>query len=345
MSDSRDACNPQKERWQPTRRDVLGAGAAVLLGGGAATALRYASQNEGGLRADVFIGKAAGYDADLVGVIHAGLTELGITRSQIRGKRILLKPNLVETARGESHINTNPVVVVAAAEVFRRLDAAEIVVAEGQGHRRDSVLVLDESGFATALTEAGLSFVDLNHDDFVSVDNAGTWSKLGPLFLPKTLMKADWVVSMPKLKTHHWVGVTCAMKNMFGVMPGVVYGWPKNALHYAGISESILDINATVKPSLAIVDAVVGMEGDGPILGTPKNVGCLVIGRNLPSVDATCARIMELNPYAIGYLSGSSGKLGPIQEQNLRQRGEQIDTLRTRFELIDQPHLRGIARA
>ena len=345
MSDSRDACNPRKDRWQPTRRDVLGAGAAVLLGGGAATVFRYASQNEGGLRADVFIGKATGYDADLVGVIHAGLTELGVTRSQIRGKRILLKPNLVETARGESHINTNPAVVVAAAEVFRRLDAAEIVVAEGQGHRRDSVLVLDESGFATALSEAGLSFVDLNHDDFVSVDNAGTWSKLGPLFLPKTLMKADWVVSMPKLKTHHWVGVTCAMKNLFGVMPGVVYGWPKNALHYAGISESILDINATVKPSLAIVDAVVGMEGDGPILGTPKNVGCLVIGRNLTSVDATCARIMELNPYAIGYLSGSSGKLGAIQEQNVRQRGEQIDTLRTRFELIDQPHLRGIARA
>ena len=101
----------------------------------------------------------------------------------------------------------------------------------------------------------------------------------------------------------------------------------------------------TARQSVGSADAVESMEWDGPLLGTPKNAGCLVIGRNLPAVDATCARIMELNPCAIGYLSGSSGKLGPIQEQNLRQRGEQIDTLRTRFELIDQPHLRGIARA
>ena len=99
---------------------------------------------------------------------------------------------------------------------------------------------------------------------------AGRWSTLGKLHLPRTLLSADFIVSMPKLKTHHWAGVTWPMKNLFGVMPGIVYGWPKNVLHYAGIPQSILDINATVKPHLAIVDAVVGMEGDGPIMGTPK---------------------------------------------------------------------------
>ena len=68
------------------------------------------------------------------------------------------------------------------------------------------------------------------------------------LHLPASLSRADLIVSLPKMKTHHWAGVTLAMKNLFGVMPGVAYGWPKNVLHHAGIAGSILDINAAVKP-------------------------------------------------------------------------------------------------
>ena len=326
-----------------SRREMLGVGGALLLGGGIAAGLRLASGRERGQRADVFIGKAPHYQTDLSGIIQQGLSTLGIGRSDIHGKRILLKPNLVETAPGQTHINTNPAVILAAAEVFRRFDAREVIVAEGQGHRRDSWLVLDESGMGAALEQAELAFVDLNHDEFVVVPNAGGWTDLGPLYLPKTLLQVDWVVSIPKLKTHHWAGVTCSMKNLFGVMPGVVYGWPKNVLHYAGIPESILDINATVKPSLAIVDAVVGMEGDGPIMGTPKEVGGIVMGRNLPAVDATCTRIMGLNPYGVSYLAQASGRLGPIHESNIIQHGESIAALRTRFEILDVPHLRSVA--
>jgi uncharacterized protein (DUF362 family) len=244
---------------------------------------------------------------------------------------------------GRSHVNTNPAVILAAAEIFRRLDAREVIVAEGQGHRRDSRLVLDDSGMGRALDEAGIPFVDLNHDELVEVANAGQWTSLGPLYLPRTLLSADWVVSVPKLKTHHWAGVTCAMKNLFGVMPGVAYGWPKNVLHYQGINESILDINATVKPSCAIVDAVVGMEGDGPIMGTPKPVGCVIVGRDLPAVDATAVRVMGLNLYGVEYLTAASGQLGTIQEWNIRQRGERIDTVETRFSVPDWPHLEKVS--
>jgi uncharacterized protein (DUF362 family) len=276
-------------------------------------------------------------------VVADGLRTLGIGRAQIRGKRILLKPNLVETAPGIACINTNPAMVLAAAEAFRRLDAGEVIVAEGQGHRRDSLLVLEESGMQAALDQEHLPFVDLNHDDFAPVANAGNWTDLPELHLPKTLLSADWIVSMPKLKTHHWAGVTCAMKNLFGVMPGVVYGWPKNVLHYAGIDRAILDINAAVRPHLAIVDGVVGMEGDGPIMGDPKKVGCVVIGRNFPAVDATCVRIMGLNPYGVRYLKFSSGRLGPIHAHNITQHGEPIATVQTRFRILDLPHLRSLA--
>ncbi len=334
--------DPATHRGGLSRREVIGLGAAALLGGGIAVTLPRITRNERGRRADVFIGKAPDYGPNLCDTVYDGLSAMGIDRAQLRGKRILLKPNLVETAQGHAHINTNPAVIVAVAEAFRRLDAAEVTVAEGQGHRRDSWLVLDESGMGRALDEAGIPFVDLNHDDFAPVPNAGRWTDLGPLLLPKTLLRADWIVSVPKLKTHHWAGVTCAMKNLFGVMPGVVYGWPKNVLHYAGIHNSILDINATVKPHLAIVDGIVGMEGDGPIMGTPKDVACLVMGRNLPAVDATCVRLMGLNPFGIDYLTQASGKLGPIREEHIAQRGESIATLRSRFAIIDAPHLRGI---
>jgi uncharacterized protein (DUF362 family) len=129
------------------------------------------------------------------------------------------------------------------------------------------------------------------------------------------------------------------MKNLFGVMPGVVYGWPKNVLHYAGIASSILDITAAVRPHLAIVDGIVAMEGDGPIMGTPRRAGVLVLGTNLPSVDATCARLMQINPRRIGYLAGASGRLGPVSEQHIAQRGETIASLAQRFELLNHPTL------
>jgi uncharacterized protein (DUF362 family) len=269
---------------------------------------------------------------------------VGIVSREVRHKRILLKPNLVETAEGHAHINTHPAVVVGAAEAFRQLGAASVVVAEAQGHRRDSRLVLDESGMGEALSRAGLDFVDMNHDDVEDRANAGAWTSMKRLYFSRTLLDADWIVSMPKLKTHHWAGVTCSMKNLFGVMPGIVYGWPKNVLHYHGIPESILDINATVQPQLAIVDGIVGMEGDGPIMGTPRRAGCIIIGRNPTAVDATAVRVMDLNPYAIPYLAAASGRLGPIHEWNIMQRGERIESVRTRFALIDAPHLAGIAR-
>jgi uncharacterized protein (DUF362 family) len=343
MNEKAEPLTRPVRRW--SRRQVLGWGSVAAAGLGLGGVELWRRRREGGHAAQVFIGRAQSYRVDLTVIILDGLKSLGVTRAEVRGKRILLKPNLVETAPGQSHINTHPAVVAAAAEVFRRLDAGDVFVAEGQGHRRDSWLVLDESGMRAALKEAGLRFVDLNHDEVVRLENAGTHTGLEHLYLPRTLVGADWVVSMPKLKTHHWAGMTCAMKNLFGVMPGMVYGWPKNVLHWEGVHESILDVNATTPTALAIVDGIVGMEGDGPIMGTPKQVGCLVMGRNPAAVDATCARVAGLKPLRIPYLAGASGYLGPIREGNIEQRGEQIAAVRTCFSLIDVPHLKGIGGA
>ena len=118
--------------------------------------------------------------------------------------------------------------------------------------------------------------MDLNVDDVQRVALRTHASRLNELYLPKTVLGVDFLVSMPKMKTHHWAGVTLSLKNMFGVVPGSCYGWPKNVLHWAGIDRAILDINAAVRPDFAIVDGIVGMEGNGPIQGVSKACGLLI---------------------------------------------------------------------
>jgi uncharacterized protein (DUF362 family) len=322
------------------RRTFLTATGAVAASGLGLKMAR--DHNEAGLRADVVIARAGSYDEDLERVLRAGLLELGLGRTVVKGKSVLLKPNLVEPAHGQPQINTHPAVVRAAAEVFRRWQAREVLVAEGQGHCRDSHYVLDESGLGDVLSESRLEFVDLNHDDVVRVPNTLGCTRMTELMLPLTLRRADLIVSMPKMKTHHWAGVTLSLKNLFGVMPGICYGWPKNVLHHAGIPQSILDIAAAVRPHLAIVDGIIGMEGDGPIMGSPRTSGVLVMGTNLPAVDATCSRLMGINPWKISYLAAASGRLGPVAEAHIAQRGETLSHLVQRYELLDHPSLAGL---
>jgi uncharacterized protein (DUF362 family) len=316
------------------RTFLTGAGAAVAAGLGA----KLASDERADFpRAPVVIAGAASYDGDLGAILRSGLLELGVGPGAIRGRSVLLKPNLVEPCSGAPQVNTHPAVVRAAAEVFRGWGARRVLVAEGPGHCRDAQLVLEQSGLGAVLDESRLEFVDLNHDDIVLVPNRSRWTALTHLALPSTLKQVDWIVSLPKMKTHHWAGVTLSMKNLFGVMPGIYYGWPKNVLHHAGIGKSVLDINAAVKPHLAIVDGIIGMEGDGPIMGTPKHAGVLVMGTSLPAVDATCARLMKIKPERVEYLAGASGRLGPIFEENIEQRGEPIAALAQPFRLLDHP--------
>jgi uncharacterized protein (DUF362 family) len=301
-----------------------------------------ADREESFLRAEVFVGRADSYETDLTRVVRDGLAALGLGPRRLKRTSILLKPNLVEPSQDSPHINTHPALVRAVAEVFRSWDVREVLVAEGQGHCRDSDFVLEQSGLGRILDEDNIEYVDLNHDDIYGVQNRHGYMNVDRLWLPSSLKRADLIVSMPKLKTHHIAGVTLSMKNLFGVLPGVCYGWPKNVLHFAGIHQSILDITAAVRPHLSIVDGIVGMEGDGPIMGTPRHCGRLIFGTNLPAVDATSARLMGIDPWRIPYLAVASGVLGPIAESHIMQRGEPISGSSQPFALLDWQGLRGL---
>src|SRR5260370_13199965 len=191
----------------------------------------------------------------------------------------------------------------------------------GPGEQRDTELVLLESGFAEELRQQRVPFVDLNRDELVMAPLLATYSGMKHMWLPRAVLEADFVVSMPKVKTHHWSGVTLSMKNMFGVVPGAKYGWPKNTLHSKGIQESILDICATVPVHFVIADAIMAMEGNGPLNGAPRSLGSIVLADDLGSADATCARLMCLEPARIIHIHEASKFLGNSSSHLIRQAG------------------------
>lgn len=250
---------------------------------------------------------------------------LQFPNTSVRGKKVLLKPNMVEFSRVRP-VNTHPAVVRAAIELFLSEGAREVVVAEGPGHRRDAQALAVESGLWEALRGEKVRFIDLNHDDIVRRPVRFNITGLGHLYFPKSVLEADLVVSMPKLKTHHWMGATLSLKNLFGTLPGVKYGWPKNLLHWCGIANSILEIATTLRPGFAIVDGIVGMEGDGPIKGTERKAGVVVMGENLAAVDATCVRLMGMEPLDIPYLelAWRGGLERAIGASEIRQIGETL---------------------
>lgn len=315
-----------------SRRRLLQGAAGVALATPLAWWATSSMRPDPRTRARVFIGRATSYAADLEGVIRRGLAEFPELR--IAGKRVLLKPNMVEYIH-LNPINTATEVVVAAARAFLAAGAAEVIVGEGPGHRRDLEEIISVIGLRQALRERKLRFVDLNHDDWTRVTNRGGNTGLAEFCLPNTLLGADLVVSLPKLKTHHWAGVTLSMKNLFGVVPGAVYGWPKNILHWRGIQRSILDLVHTVRPDFAIVDGVVGMEGNGPISGTAVAAGVIVMGTHVRSVDATCTRIMSLRPERVDYLARCSDEFGPLAARDIVQAGETVEAVRRPFAVLD----------
>ena len=105
-------------------------------------------------------------------------------------------------------------------------------------------------------------------------------------------------------------------------------------LHFQGIHESILDIVAAVRPHLTIVDGVVGMEGDGPIMGTPKAAGVVLMGRDIVAVDATAARVMGLRPERITYLAEAGRFLGHLDAARIPMRGERLERFVRPFEVL-----------
>jgi uncharacterized protein (DUF362 family) len=317
-----------------TRRTVLGGSLAIAAG--AATSLpflipRY-DRDRRPQRSRVAVLPASEYSEKLLDQLWDGLRLFNL---RVAGKNVLLKPNLVDYIPG-AEINTHPSLVIAAVDCFRRLGAKRVTVAEGPGHQRDTQLVLQATGLEQLLKEHRTPFVDLNRDEVVKVPLRADYSRLKHFWLPRTVLEGDFIVSMPKVKTHHWSGVTLSMKNMFGVVPGVKYGWPKNLLHWRGIHQSIVDLVATVPIHFVIADAIVCMEGNGPLAGAPRRLDRIVLADDPVAADATCARLMGLVPERVPHIEETGKFLGNAAPDRIDQLGAPVVAFPAPFQTVQE---------
>jgi len=317
-----------------TRRTVLAG--SLGMAAGAATSLpflvpRY-DRDRRPPRSRVAVLPASEYSEKLAALLWEGLKLFNL---DVGGKSVLLKPNLVDYVPG-TEINTHPLLIIAAAECFQRLGAKRVTVAEGPGHQRDTQLVLRATGLERLLREQHIPFVDLNRDEVVKVHLRADYSRLRHLWLPRSVLEADFMVSMPKVKTHHWSGVTLSMKNMFGVVPGVKYGWPKNLLHWRGIQQSIVDLVATVPIHFVIADATVCMEGNGPLAGTARRLDRIALSDDPVAADATCTRLMGFAPERVPHIAETAKFLGNLSTDRIDQLAEQVVSPAAPFQTVQE---------
>ena len=278
----------------------------------------------------VALAACASYEADILGALRGAWQNAHAP--DLRGARIVLKPNLVDYV-GANPSYTHPRVVQAMIQLTRAMGARKIVIGDGPTFRRDPQAILDATGYTEMLAREQVEFVDLNYDDLVIIPLKGGYTNLKTLFVAKTIRDADLFISMPKLKTHHWTQMSGSVKNLFGTVPGIKYGWPKNTLHIQGLPAFLAELAESLPTrGCAVVDGIVGMEGDGPLFGSAVASGALIVGKDLLAVDATCARLIGFDPAQIDYLDFAAWTgVGSIDEGKIELAGEPLAKLQRAF--------------
>jgi len=250
---------------------------------------------------------------------------------QVRGMSVLLKPNLVDSVN-ELSATTSPAVVAAAAEWFFQNGASQVIVADGPAFRRDAASVARQVKLTSRLEPLGVPLYDLNYDDLVPVkDHDGWFPGHEKIWLPSRVLRSDLVVSLAKMKTHHWAKVSLSLKNLLGIFPGAYYGWPKNFIHFNGIPQTILGIYRLLPNVVGMIDGVIGMEGDGPLFGKPIEHGVLAASSDLVALDMVCKDLMGFETWSVEYLNLAIWA-GVGQGTRINLRGSSPEPLRRTYQ-------------
>jgi uncharacterized protein (DUF362 family)/Pyruvate/2-oxoacid:ferredoxin oxidoreductase delta subunit len=206
------------------------------------------------------------------------------------GQKVLLKPNLLAGRPPEKAVTTHPEIVRAVIILVKEAGGAvSLGDSPGIGSPEN---VARKSGLLDIVEQTGVRFAPFRES--VKVRPRGTI--FHELEIAKDLLEADVIINLPKLKTHQMMGLTCAVKNMFGA----VVGLRKPRLHLQAGSDKaffalmLLELCEQLSPQLTIVDAVVGMEGDGPGSGDPVQIGALLAGRSPVGIDTVATKLVGM---------------------------------------------------
>jgi uncharacterized protein (DUF362 family)/Pyruvate/2-oxoacid:ferredoxin oxidoreductase delta subunit len=260
----------------------------------------------------------------------------GITAFIKPGERVLIKPNLLKASPPDRAVVTHPEILRAVIRLVHEA-GAEAVVGDSPGFgelRR----VCEKSGILDVIEEEGADLADF--EQAVKIKNRGRFHHFE---IARTVHDADAVINVPKLKTHGMMTITGAVKNLFGCIPGKrKVQWHFNAgVNREAFARMLVELCALIKPRLTVMDAVVGMEGNGPGSGDPRTIGLVLAGADPVAVDVVSGSLLGADP-ALLYVIRAAAEAG-IGETHLGRiavAGEPLGAVSVRgFRLPPQEHL------
>lgn len=217
--------------------------------------------------------------------------------------KVLLKPNLLAKHTPDHAVTTHPAVVTAVIRALKKRGVTQITLADSSGgvYTEASMKgIYKTSGLAAVCEAEGVSLWTGTTSGPRKTD--GRLVREFNLLTP--VLESDFIIDLPKLKTHVMTGLTCAVKNLFGCIPGL----QKAEFHMRfpdrePFGQMLCDLYGAVKPQLIIVDGIIGMEGDGPAGGQPRGMGLLLGGEDGFAVDLAAAKIIGIDPGKVPYLA------------------------------------------
>jgi len=208
------------------------------------------------------------------------------------GEAAVIKPNLCNAKNPHGMVITDFRIIEAVIRLIQeKTDNITVVESDNISDTADNRAA--KSGLLDLLSELGVNFMNLTGDDQEVHEVAGK-----KLRLPRTVLDADYFVNLPKIKTEGHVSVTLSIKNLFGVLQR-----RKKSVLHKKLNEILPYLAKAVRHDLIVVDGLVAMEGNGPLIGTPREMGVIVAGRSPVSVDALCARLMGFDPWEIPHIA------------------------------------------
>jgi uncharacterized protein (DUF362 family) len=237
---------------------------------------------------------------------------------------VLIKVNFITDKTWDTGATTDPVVVEAIIKKLEELPV-KVYVVESDATITNADKAFEKTGMKNMCKRNGVEWLNLSHvQDKVKLE-VPNGEALQSITVPR-LVTESAVISAAKLKTHLNTTVTLGMKNMFGLLPDKF----KGKYHMKGISKVVVDINTVLKPAVTVIDGFVGMEGEGPIDGTPVKMNLILAGKDVIATDATAARVMGFNPYEITHIRKAFEKgLGRSEAAIV---GEKLETVKRSFK-------------
>jgi len=259
--------------------------------------------------------------------VQKALDLIGDIRDIIKpGHLVLINPSWVAPpVEREAGCITIPEIPHALADIVKGLEARP-VIAESSAVGVDTEKVIQASGYRD-LREMGYEVVNLKKTPHVDipVPNGKVFKAL-PFW--ELVQQADVIISVPKLKTHDQTEMTCAIKNLKGLLTDN----GKKANHQEGLFEAVIDLMSAVKPQLAVVDAIICQEGVGPVFGRPVEMNLIVAGKDLVAVDSTCAQLIGYKPSeTLLTVNAAARGLGVMDPDQIEVIGEPLDSVKRRF--------------